>query len=464
MISSSVIQSVVGRLSQRVIISNSNNHIIKRGGAWLSSLASTNHVSTRLQSKYLCTINNNSFFIGQCREYSSSSSSASSSSRNGGIDKRGSLVQENYNVMTLFSFKTDQIVKQADAHYRNRQYQDAVTYYEKAISSTNDPIECSLLQSRIASAKFRGGLLSEAMNHFHTATKSIPYSHEETYKILAQGAFMLEFDFDLQVNKESKESQTMLARASTAWDAVIDCAPNKPDGYVGKGRCILKMSKPQLVDAMRYSQKAISLDHNYPPVQSFASEMLVIENKELLALQLLNKFFKNYKQFYEDSFIYKIDNSTIGDNYFRRGLCYLHEQQPDKAVLDFTEALNYLQEEEHPSVKFFRGRCYYAIQKYRAALEDFNTFIKYNPKHIAAYEERRDVYSMLGMHEHAEKDQKIVQKDREKKHDQRLESIQMYNEERLERIKRRNEDIAEKKRIIRMKQNEIEVADYKEKK
>ncbi|EFA78140.1 hypothetical protein PPL_08789 [Heterostelium album PN500] len=328
-------------------------------------------------------------------------------------------ITTSYDQINDFSYHINQLVKQADLYYKEHNYSKAIEIFSQALKQCNDKIEGALLNARIAAARFMMGQRDLASHNLSEALKSIPYRHEETYRLLSLNAFMIEYEYDNVVDKESSRAKTLLAHAIRRWESVIDCDDSKPDGYVGKGRCLLKAERPEMNNCFHLRDKALACNYHHPPTQTYAAELLILQSKERLALQLLNLFFNNYQEFYKSTRVYR--------------LCHLEAMNWEDAIRDFTSSMNYLAEAEHPAIKFYRARCFNKLKLFEKAIEDYSECIKFNPTHIDAYKERSEAYLGVGNFIMADKDKKVFLEDRQRRKEQRQQSMDMYMMDRKEK-------------------------------
>ncbi|GAM24531.1 hypothetical protein SAMD00019534_077060 [Acytostelium subglobosum LB1] len=372
--------------------------------------------------------------------YSTSSSGSDSGSGRGTsgpkkTQQKQTTITTSYDNVIDFNYHLDQLIKQSDKHYKEGQYQMALdTLASQGLAKAQDRVEIALVYGRLAAIRFRLGQLANARKALEEALRLIPYSHPETYKLLSLQAFMIEHELQFLKDKEGKDAMQILDKAIVAWEAVIKAADDKPDGYVGKGRCLLKGTKPEMLACFYLRDKAMACSYHHPPTQTYAAELLIVQDKEPLALQLLNLFFNNYVDYYKSSRVYVLDNDTLGNNYFRRGMCNILIGEFELAANDYTMSMNYLAKEEHPSVKFYRGRCYNQLKQFDKAIQDYTECIEHHPEHAKAYKERAEAYRAIGDIARATKDHQVFLDDRQKRRDQRQESMDMYKLDRREKI------------------------------
>jgi tetratricopeptide (TPR) repeat protein len=82
-----------------------------------------------------------------------------------------------------------------------------------------------------------------------------------------------------------------------------------------------------------------------------------------------------------------------------RGLAYQGLNEQDKAIDDFSNAINL--DEKNPEFYLNRGLAYGNERQYERALEDFSAAIKLNPKNAAAYANRAKAFLDVGNNDRA---------------------------------------------------------------
>jgi tetratricopeptide (TPR) repeat protein len=78
------------------------------------------------------------------------------------------------------------------------------------------------------------------------------------------------------------------------------------------------------------------------------------------------------------------------DSYFNRGFAYLDENKPEKAIGDFTKAIELNPNEARAYL--FRGSIYSAMFENEKAIKDFNKVIEIDSAFALAYEMRAEAY------------------------------------------------------------------------
>jgi tetratricopeptide (TPR) repeat protein len=97
-----------------------------------------------------------------------------------------------------------------------------------------------------------------------------------------------------------------------------------------------------------------------------------------------------------------IDDEPKSILYYSRGLLYLKGEQPEKAIVDFTEAFKL--DQSNISALNLRAAAYFKIQNYSAALKDLNQVIMKYPADAKAYGSRSVIHEKLGNKEMANRD------------------------------------------------------------
>lgn len=82
----------------------------------------------------------------------------------------------------------------------------------------------------------------------------------------------------------------------------------------------------------------------------------------------------------------------ITNQSYHTGLDFLHKGKYDFAIYDFTKAI---EAEKVLDAYFWRGVCYFRLEKYEKALEDFNHVLAANDKYLDAYIYRAKTYCKL---------------------------------------------------------------------
>ena len=85
--------------------------------------------------------------------------------------------------------------------------------------------------------------------------------------------------------------------------------------------------------------------------------------------------------------------------YFGRGRAYYHEGQYDKAISDYTKAIEI--NPKYAEVYFKRGFDYYHTGQYDKAISDYTKAIEINPKYADAYTNRGIAYDKKGHYDEA---------------------------------------------------------------
>ncbi|CAF1019997.1 unnamed protein product [Didymodactylos carnosus] len=99
-----------------------------------------------------------------------------------------------------------------------------------------------------------------------------------------------------------------------------------------------------------------------------------------------------------------VQNEHKADSYFRRGLSYAILKQYDKAVADYTRAIDEIPGNNHPRAYFRRGSAYVALNKLDDALSDYTRALHLAQYHKDVYLMRAHLYLQLGRAEEATED------------------------------------------------------------
>ncbi|KYQ99851.1 hypothetical protein DLAC_03804 [Tieghemostelium lacteum] len=422
--------------------------------------------------------------------YNNNNNSNSNSKVSKTIDKEKNIVN-NLNALKLFSFNLQGIIQKADdlVLEANKQYLEntnsmdteqslelirrALKLYIESLPMSKNKEEKGLIYYRISSCRFRLGLLSKAQEDIMHALSLLPLNHSESYKVVSLMATYLETEFDMMENKTTDIAKDTLKRAKEAWNKVIEFNSDKPDGYIGVGRCMTKSDdmnvEMDILRCFRFSDKALMCTggKTHPPTLLFSSEMLLMQEKDNLSLLLLNNFFKNFKEFYTHSYIYQITTKDLADAYFRRGVCNYNFENFNEAIQDFSDSIKKFQillDSSNSSKKskeqvilykndlissyYFRGKSYKFKGQYLKAIEDFNFVIQEKDQIekfdeslkeslIQVYSERAESLRISGVNnKQALDDQRIFDKHRQEEKLKKEESVQMYIQGKREKLKK----------------------------
>ncbi len=95
--------------------------------------------------------------------------------------------------------------------------------------------------------------------------------------------------------------------------------------------------------------------------------------------------------------IVELGISRAASPYFNRGKAYMEERRYNKAIANFTKALD--RDSHCASAFYYRGRCYSHNGENNRALADFNWLIEMDPAYASAYYYRGRTYKKKGNHE-----------------------------------------------------------------
>ena len=106
------------------------------------------------------------------------------------------------------------------------------------------------------------------------------------------------------------------------------------------------------------------------------------------------------------SFAIQYNKNQIPELYATRGMMYLLLGDRNKAILDYTKAIEINKNES--SCFYWRGLCYFDIKEYFKALSDFTKSIELNSNNINAFKNRAATYYELKNYTRAIEDYNII--------------------------------------------------------
>ncbi|KAF2078314.1 hypothetical protein CYY_000406 [Polysphondylium violaceum] len=268
--------------------------------------------------------------------YSTKSISNSNNSNNSNININTKIRE--------FSFNVENIVRKGDqlalGYTDIRKKQQSISFYKDAIAATNDKVERGIIYFRLASVKFRMGLLDDAKLDIRASLSFLPFQHPQTYKSLTLLAYIMEYELELLQDPSKQQQQEKLTRIEDAWKAVIECDATKPDGYTGLARCLIRSTE---IDPLALINKALMCDPNHVPSLLLAYDVFDSNKKYKISNVTISLFLKHYKEFYATSFIYHLLPVDLYFIYQRKAEFSLKSERYKEAIEWATLAFNIVQ-------------------------------------------------------------------------------------------------------------------------
>lgn len=89
-----------------------------------------------------------------------------------------------------------------------------------------------------------------------------------------------------------------------------------------------------------------------------------------------------------------IESENIIDAYFWRGVCYFRLEKFDKALADFNAVID--KNQKYLDAYIYRGKLYYKEDKLRAAVDDFSVAYALDTSNVEILKDRVIIYNQLG--------------------------------------------------------------------
>jgi len=160
-------------------------------------------------------------------------------------------------------------------------------------------------------------------------------------------------------------------------------------------RASLKFDHEQYKEALADLNEAIKLAPTTAPAYSLKANVLCEMNQMEPAIAAISQYIK-------------LDQTSTSGMYFR-GKLYLLTDQFDKAGKDFSYCIKYGGAEQAPAHHYL-GKVLVGQKKYPEAIKEFTLGLKSgNTPHIhATILDRAKTYDLMGKHELAERDRKLL--------------------------------------------------------